>query len=45
MRLTKEFESYKKETTTQAEKIKKLKESGADPYDVKKQVRLVLIHA
>ena len=36
--LAKEFENYKKETTTQGEKIKKLKESNADAYDVKKQV-------
>lgn len=36
--LVKEFESYKKEATTQGEKVKKLKEGGADPYDVKKQV-------
>jgi hypothetical protein len=40
-RLHKEYTMYQKEETSQREKIGKMKESNADAYDIKKQVRLL----
>jgi hypothetical protein len=39
-RITKEVNSYKKEAQQQEEKIQRMKDSGADAYDIKKQVNI-----
>lgn len=37
-RIVKELHSYEKEVETEAAKTAKMKENGADPYDLKQQV-------
>ncbi len=42
LRTKKEISSYKREADAQIERISKLEASGADEYDIRKQVRLFL---
>lgn len=42
-RIVKELHSYEKEVETESAKTADMKAKGADPYDLKQQVRLALI--